>query len=50
MVEKHSKTKSIWDLKIVRRATIDSILKLNPRNMMKNPVMFVVEEIGRAHV
>src|ERR1700685_1036923 len=43
MGEKHSKTKSIWDLKIVRRATIDSILKLNPRNMMKNPVMFVVE-------
>jgi potassium-transporting ATPase ATP-binding subunit len=43
MAEKHSKTKSIWDLKIVRRATIDSILKLNPRNMMKNPVMFVVE-------
>jgi K+-transporting ATPase ATPase B chain len=43
MAEKHSKTKSIWDLKIVRRATVDSILKLNPRNMMKNPVMFVVE-------
>ncbi len=43
MPEKHSKTKSIWDLKIVRRATLDSILKLNPRNMMKNPVMFVVE-------
>src|SRR5579863_314215 len=43
MAEKHSKTKSIWDLKIVRRATLDSILKLNPRNMMKNPVMFVVE-------
>src|SRR5277367_926023 len=43
MAEKHSKTKSIWDLKIVRRATLDSILKLNPRNTMKNPVMFVVE-------
>jgi len=43
MAEKHSKTKSIWDLKIVRRATLDSIVKLNPRNMMKNPVMFVVE-------
>jgi K+-transporting ATPase ATPase B chain len=43
MVEKHSKAKSIWDLKIVRRATLDSILKLNPRHMMKNPVMFVVE-------
>ena len=30
-----------------RRATIDSILKLNPRNMIKNPVMFVVE-VGSA--
>ncbi|HMK37857.1 MAG TPA: potassium-transporting ATPase subunit B, partial [Bacteroidota bacterium] len=26
-----------------RRALIDSILKLNPRSMMRNPVMFVVE-------
>ncbi len=37
------KTKSIWDIKIVRRALVDSLLKLDPRNMMKNPVMFVVE-------
>ena len=43
MADKHRKTKSIWDLKIVRRAIVDSILKLEPRNMMKNPVMFVVE-------
>ncbi len=43
MTEKHSKTRSIWDLAIVRRATLDSMLKLNPRHMMKNPVMFVVE-------
>ncbi|MGA8153442.1 MAG: potassium-transporting ATPase subunit KdpB [Terriglobales bacterium] len=41
MAEKHRK--SIWDLKIVRGALFDSILKLEPRNMMKNPVMFVVE-------
>jgi len=41
MAEKRSK--SIWDLSIVRRATTDSIVKLDPRNMMKNPVMFVVE-------
>ena len=26
-----------------RRAMVDSIVKLNPRAMMKNPVMFVVE-------
>src|SRR5579872_1320304 len=37
------KSKSIWDMKIVRRAALDSLVKLDPRNMMKNPVMFVVE-------
>ena len=37
------KSKSIWDMKIVRRAFVDSLVKLDPRNMMKNPVMFVVE-------
>jgi K+-transporting ATPase ATPase B chain len=41
MAEK--KGKAIWDLKIVRRAIWDSVLKLNPRKMMGNPVMFVVE-------
>jgi K+-transporting ATPase ATPase B chain len=29
--------------KIVRRAALDSVLKLNPIKMMGNPVMFVVE-------
>src|SRR5581483_341934 len=37
------KSKSVWDMKIVRRALSDCFLKLDPRNMMKNPVMFVVE-------
>ena len=35
--------KSLWDPKIVRRAAVDALLKLNPRKMMGNPVMFVVE-------
>ena len=35
--------KSIWDLKLVRNAAWSSVLKLEPRNMMGNPVMFVVE-------
>ena len=35
--------KAIWDWKIVHRALIDAFLKLNPRKMMGNPVMFVVE-------
>ncbi len=41
MAEK--KKKAIWEMKIVRRAIWDSLLKLNPRKMMGNPVMFVVE-------
>ena len=35
--------KAIWEWKIVRRASLDALLKLNPRKMMGNPVMFVVE-------
>src|SRR5665213_2378892 len=38
-----TKKKSLWDAGIVRRAALDSLLKLDPRAMMKNPVMFVVE-------
>jgi K+-transporting ATPase ATPase B chain len=38
-----TKSKAIWDTKIVRRAIVDSLVKLNPKNMMGNPVMFVVE-------
>jgi potassium-transporting ATPase ATP-binding subunit len=35
--------RSLWDARIVRQALIDSLLKLHPRTMMRNPVMFVVE-------
>jgi K+-transporting ATPase ATPase B chain len=35
--------KLIWEGRIVRRAFLDSFIKLNPRHMMGNPVMFVVE-------
>jgi K+-transporting ATPase ATPase B chain len=35
--------KAIWNAAIVKRAVVDSFVKLNPRSMMKNPVMFVVE-------
>src|SRR3984893_6657519 len=41
--KKKKKAKAIWEMKIVRRAIIDSLVKLNPRHMMANPVMFVVE-------
>src|SRR5579859_2371619 len=35
--------RSLWDAKIVRQALVDSVVKLGPRTMMRNPVMFVVE-------
>ncbi len=37
------KTKAVWQWKIVQRALWDALLKLSPRKMMGNPVMFVVE-------
>ncbi|HMB78567.1 MAG TPA: hypothetical protein VKI43_00800, partial [Vicinamibacterales bacterium] len=39
----NAKSKSIWDPGIVRRAVVDALVKLHPRTMAKNPVMFVVE-------
>ncbi len=38
-----AKKRSLWDAKLVRRALLDASAKLDPRLMMKNPVMFVVE-------
>ena len=40
---KEKNKQAIWNWQIVKRAIFDSIIKLNPRSMMKNPVMFVVE-------
>ncbi|MGZ5493882.1 MAG: potassium-transporting ATPase subunit KdpB, partial [Thermoanaerobaculia bacterium] len=34
---------SLFDPAIMRRALLDSVVKLSPRRMMKNPVMFLVE-------
>jgi K+-transporting ATPase ATPase B chain len=34
---------AIWNTHIVKRAIVDSFIKLNPKKMMGNPVMFVVE-------
>jgi K+-transporting ATPase ATPase B chain len=39
----NTRKRSLWDSKIVRRALVDAFVKLSPRTMMKNPVMFVVE-------
>src|ERR1017187_10276679 len=38
-----SRARPLFDPPIVKRAIRDSFVKLNPRAMMKNPVMFVVE-------
>src|SRR5262245_38514116 len=40
---KETRKQAIWNAQIVKRAIIESFIKLNPRTMMKNPVMFVVE-------
>jgi potassium-transporting ATPase ATP-binding subunit len=39
----NTRKRSLWNTKIVRRALVDALVKLSPRTMMKNPVMFVVE-------
>jgi len=43
MSSKQTQRRSLWDAKIIRRASWDAIVKLNPKKMMGNPVMFVVE-------
>jgi potassium-transporting ATPase ATP-binding subunit len=35
--------KGLWNTEIVAQAVVDSFRKLEPRGMVKNPVMFVVE-------
>jgi potassium-transporting ATPase ATP-binding subunit len=44
-----ARARPLFDPEIVRRATKDSFLKLNPFTLLKNPVMFVVE-VGAAMV
>jgi K+-transporting ATPase ATPase B chain len=34
---------SLWNTEIIGTAFLDSVRKLDPRGMVKNPVMFVVE-------
>jgi K+-transporting ATPase ATPase B chain len=44
---KLSRARPLFDPEIVRRATRESFVKLNPFTLLKNPVMFVVE-VGAA--
>ena len=43
----HKQARGLWDVQIIRRAARDSVMKLRPRTMASNPVMFVVE-VGSA--
>src|SRR6516225_6738968 len=47
LISKGVRTRPLFDPEIVRRATKESFVKLNPRHVAKNPVMFVVE-VGAA--
>jgi len=38
----HHKARSLFDGPILRRAVLDSFVKLDPRHQVRNPVMFVV--------
>src|ERR1017187_8941894 len=49
MPKKGSRARPLFDRTIMKRALKDSFVKLNPRTMMKNPVMFVVE-VGAAMI
>ena len=40
------RARPLFDGPIVRRAIIDSFIKLNPITLMKNPVIFVVEVVS----
>ena len=42
-MEHKKKHRILSDARIIQRALIDSLIKLNPLNMVRNPVMFVVE-------
>ena len=47
LISKGARTRPLFDPEILVRATKDSFVKLNPRIVAKNPVMFVVE-VGAA--
>jgi K+-transporting ATPase ATPase B chain len=42
-LETRAKARPLFDPPIVRQAVIDAFVKLNPRNQVRNPVMFIVE-------
>jgi len=45
-MSKHDKSQSLFDAAILKPALVASVTKLNPRELMKNPVMFTVELVA----
>jgi len=45
---KQATARSLLDRAILRRAVVDSFVKLDPRTLVRNPVMFVVEVVAVA--
>ncbi len=42
----HADTIALFDRAIISRATRDAVFKLNPRTLMRNPVIFVTEVVA----
>ena len=42
----HAETISLFEPKIIRRAALDALAKLNPITLMRNPVIFVTEIVS----
>src|ERR1700688_4562806 len=47
LISRGVRSRPLFDPEILKRATMESFMKLNPRTVAKNPVMFVVE-VGAA--
>jgi potassium-transporting ATPase ATP-binding subunit len=47
LISKGARTRPLFDREIVKRATREAFVKINPRTVANNPVMFVVE-VGAA--
>jgi K+-transporting ATPase ATPase B chain len=45
-MSEHTRKLSLFDRRIIRRAALDSFVKLDPRTLVRNPVMFVVEVVA----
>ncbi len=46
-LETKNNARPLFDREIIGRAAVDALRKLDPRNQVRNPVMFIVE-VGAA--